>query len=141
MFILIESVLNNLRSFALLVARLVVAYGFSSPAIAKIKSMDNTINQLVSMKIPMPEVSAYLLAGIELVGILLLMVGLFTRYISIPLLFIMCVAIYLIHFNNGFYAVNNGFEIPLYYAIFCMIFISFGAGKFSFDYLFFQKSI
>lgn len=139
MFNFIESALNNLQSFSLLVARFVVAYGFSSPAIEKIKSMDSIIDQLVSMNVPFPEISAYVVTAIELISILLLVTGLFTRYISIALLIIVCSAIYLVHFDHGFYAVNNGFEIPLYYAIFCMFFISFGAGKFSFDYLFFQK--
>jgi len=34
---------------------------------------------------------------------------------------------------------NNGFEIPLYYLLFLAIFATFGAGKFSLDYLLFGK--
>jgi len=45
----------------------------------------------------------------------------------------MVVAILTVHLSNGFSAGANGFEIPLYYMIFLMIFISHGAGKFSLD--------
>ena len=49
----------------------------------------------------------------------------------------MIVAIVTVHLPNGFEAGNNGFEIPLYYMIFLLLFIANGAGKFSLDRLIF----
>jgi len=47
-------------------------------------------------------------------------------------------AIFFVHLPNGFSAANSGFEIPLYYLIFLMIFASFGGGKYSLDRVFFK---
>ena len=71
-------------------------------------------------------------------GIVLLILGLFTRYISVLLSFVMIGAILFVHAPNGFAVANNGFEIPLYYLLFLMLFASFGAGKYSLDRLLFK---
>jgi len=78
--------------------------------------------------------------GIEVIGIVLLILGLFTRQISILLSFVVLGAIYFVHEPNGFSAANNGIEIPLYYFCFLFIIASFGAGKYSLDNLFFKDS-
>ena len=51
----------------------------------------------------------------------------------------MIVAIFTVHLPNGFSASVNGYEIPLYYMIFLMLFVSFGAGKLSLDNLLFKN--
>jgi putative oxidoreductase len=122
-----------LQSISLLFARLVVAYGFYEPAINKWKDIDSVAAWFGSMGIPMPTLNAYMAASTELIGVVLLVLGLFTRVISIPLIIIMIVAITTVHLGNGFSAADNGFEIPLYYMIFLLIFLSQGAGKFSLD--------
>jgi len=48
-------------------------------------------------------------------------------------------AILFVHLQHGFSSANNGFEIPLYYFIFLMIFASYGAGKYSLDHLLFKN--
>ena len=73
-------------------------------------------------------------------GVVLLVLGLFTRLISLFLAVIMMVAIFTVHWSNGFSAGNNGFEIPLYYLLFSLLFASFGAGKYSLDYFFLERS-
>ena len=87
----------------------------------------------------MPLLNAYMAATTEIMGVVLLTLGLFVRVISIPLIVVMIVAIVTVHLHNGFEAGANGFEIPLYYIIFLLIFISFGAGKFSLDWFLFNK--
>jgi len=127
------------QSIALLVARLLIAYGFYEPAMSKINDIDSVAQWFGSMGIPFPTVNAYLAAGTEILGVGLLVLGLFTRLISIPLIIIMVVAIFTVHLSNGFSAGANGFEIPLYYMVFLMIFVSHGAGKFSLDNIFFHQ--
>lgn len=73
-------------------------------------------------------------ATTELLGAILLALGLFTRLISIPLIFIMLVAIYTVHLSNGFEAGDNGFEIPLYYILMLLTLVVYGAGKISADF-------
>lgn len=127
------------KSLSLLIARLIVAYGFYEPAMMKWKDINSVAEWFASIGIPFPTLNAYMAASTETVGVLLLTLGLFTRLISIPMIVIMIVAIFTVHISNGFAAGNNGFEIPLYYMIFLLIFLSHGAGKFSLDRLIFGE--
>jgi len=127
------------QSIALLIARLIIAYGFYEPAMSKWNDIDSVAGWFGSMGIPFPTLNAYMAASTEILGVGLLVVGLFTRFISLPLIVIMIVAIFTVHLDNGFSAGTNGFEIPLYYMMFLMIFVSHGAGKFSLDNVLFNK--
>lgn len=122
-----------LRSVALLLARLVVAYGFYEPAMMKWSDISAVAQWFGSMGIPLPTLNAYIAATTEITGVVLLTLGLLTRLISIPLIVVMIVAIVTVHLPNGFQAGQNGFEIPLYYMLFLLIFLSHGAGRFSLD--------
>jgi len=122
-----------LKSFSLLLARLVVAYGFYEPAMMKWSNIASVAEWFGSIGIPFPTLNAYMAATTEITGVVLLTFGLLTRAISIPLIVVMIVAITTVHLPNGFAAGDNGFEIPLYYMIFLLIFLSHGAGKFSLD--------
>lgn len=128
-----------LKSLSLLLARIVVAYGFYEPAMMKWSDIGSVGEWFGSMGIPFPLLNAYLAASVEIGGVALLVLGFFTRLISIPLIIIMIVAIITVHLPHGFSAGDNGFEIPLYYILFLLIFISNGAGKFSLDRLFFGE--
>ena len=133
-----KNILSNGQSLSLLLARLAIAYGFYEPAIRKWSDIGSIATWFESIGIPLPSLNAYMAASTELLGVILLTLGLFTRLISIPLIIVMIVAITTVHLVHGFAAGNNGFEIPLYYMLFLAIFASFGAGKFSLDYLLFD---
>lgn len=122
----------------ILVARLTIAYGFAKPALLKLSDMSATAQWFASISIPFPTVTAYLVSGIETVGIILLILGLFTRSISILLSFVMMGAMFFVHGAHGFSVADNGVEIPLYYMLFLFIFASFGGGKYSLDNLLFK---
>ena len=134
-----KDLLNNGQNISLLFARLTLAYGFFGPAMNKWSDISSVANWFGTLGIPMPTLSAYLAAGTELLGVVLLTLGLFTRLISLPLIVVMIVAITTVHLAHGFSAGENGFEIPLYYMLFLAIFASFGAGKFSLDHLLFGE--
>ena len=57
--------------------------------------------------LPMPTVMAFLATATEVVGSLLLLVGLATRWISIPLMITMLVAIFSVHWPNGWQATHD----------------------------------
>lgn len=126
------------KNLILVILRLVLAYGFASPVLLKINYLQETIIWFESLSIPLPTLATYLVSGIESIGIVLLVLGLFTRYISVLLSCVMLGAIFFVHLPNGFSAANSGFEIPLYYLIFLMIFASFGGGKYSLDRVLFK---
>ena len=129
-----------LKDLPLLFLRLILAYGFISPALMKVKNIDNIISWFNDIGIPFPAVNAYLAGYIELIGAIFLAAGFSTRLISVPLMVIMLVAIKTVHWNNGFEAGNNGYEIPLYYLIMLFTLMIYGSGKWSIDYLLHKKS-
>ena len=138
-YTLSKNILQNFQSLALLLARLIVAYGFLEPALMKWNDMGAVAQWFGSMGIPFPTLNAYMAGTTEIVGVVLVALGLLIRLISIPMMVIMVVAIITVHLGHGFSAGNNGFEIPLYYMLFLFIFATHGAGKFSVDYFLFEK--
>lgn len=134
-----KNILSKGQNVSLLLARLVVAYGFYEPAMQKWSDISSIATWFNSMGIPFPTLSAYMTASTELAGVVLLALGLFTRLISIPLMVVMIVAIVAVHLPHGFSAGDNGFEIPLYYLLFLALFASLGAGKLSLDHLLFGE--
>jgi putative oxidoreductase len=128
-----------MKNLALLTARLVLAYGFYGPSMMKWADMDAVGEWFAALGIPLPLLNAYLAGTVEITGVLLLGLGLFTRLISVPLMVVMVVAIITVHLPNGFSAGDNGFEIPLYYFLFLFIFLTHGPGKYSLDQLIYKK--
>jgi len=130
---------NYFQSLSLLFARLALAYGFYEPALMKWKNFDTTVEWFSSLGIPFASFATLVTASVEIMGVVLLTLGLFTRLITLPLMFIMMIATFTVHLSNGFSVGNNGFEIPLYYFLFLLILASHGAGKFSLDFLIFRR--
>lgn len=154
--------LTKLEDLPLLLLRVILAYTFYGPAMAKFSGIENTAGFFEHLGIPLPMLSAYLAAGTELVGAVLLILGLMTRLISIPLLVIMFVAIATVHGANGFHVVlpgsgwsdpfingeavsgtvvvlQNGYEMVMYYIAMLMVLATKGAGRLSLDALFSKK--
>ena len=127
------------QSLSLLLVRVAVAYCFLNPLMMKIKNLPETGLWFESLGIPFPHFFAYLVSGVEAIGVILLVAGLMTRFISFVLGIVMIVAILVVHGDNGFSVANMGFEIPLYYLLFFMILMTQGGGKISLDHLFFGE--
>lgn len=121
------------QDVSLLLMRLVLAYGFYGPAMMKWHNMHAIGDWFKSLGYPAPYFNAYMAGITELAGVILLILGFGTRVITLLLIFVMFVAITTVHLRHGFEAGNNGFEIPLYYAIMLFALFSFGAGKYSLD--------
>ena len=150
------------RSIGLLLLRLILAYTFFAPAMLKWKDIDSVAQWFGYMGIPFPTLNAYMAASTEMAGVVLLTLGLLTRFISIPLIVIMFVAIATVHGQNGFAFVNeaisftnpyvngelvhgtliqlqNGYELVVYYILMLLVLFGNGAGKFSLDRLIFGE--
>jgi putative oxidoreductase len=75
---------------------------------------------------------AYLLAGTEFFGGILIIAGLLTRFVAVAMLIDMSVAIWKIHWHNGLKG-QGGFEFPMAVAAIAFALIFFGAGPIAFD--------
>jgi putative oxidoreductase len=68
---------------------------------------------LAGLGVPLPVFMGYMVTLVELIGGILLIVGLFTRLVAILLAVDMLVATLMVHLPNGFFMANNGFEFTL----------------------------
>ena len=75
---------------------------------------------------------AYLSAFTEFFGGILLIAGLFTRFVSLAMLIDMAVAIWKIHWKNGMFG-KGGYEFPVCLATIAFALIFFGAGPVAMD--------
>ncbi|HTD41314.1 MAG TPA: DoxX family protein [Mucilaginibacter sp.] len=86
---------------------------------------------------PMPLVMAFLAKGAELIGGIFLFFGLFSKKAALLIGFTMFIATVTANLGKDF-NIDGGFTIS--YFLFALIFMFWGAGKFSLDYLLFEKS-
>jgi putative oxidoreductase len=107
----IFSRLKYLDGLAPLALRLYLVPVFWMVGTQKIAGMENTIewfgNPDWGLGLPFPSLMAHLAAYTEAIGALLLLLGLATRWISIPLIITMLVAIFAVHWNNGWAAIAD----------------------------------
>ncbi|MAT94767.1 MAG: AraC family transcriptional regulator [Halioglobus sp.] len=103
--------LSRLDGLAPLALRIYLFFPFLMAGRQKINGMENTIewfgNPDWGLGLPFPEVLAYLAAYTEYVGAWLLLIGLATRWISVPLIITMLVAIFAVHWDNGWAAIAD----------------------------------
>lgn len=103
--------LQYLDGLAPLAMRLYLFPVFWMAGTQKLAHIDNTIewfgNPDWGLGLPAPELLAYLAAYTEAVGALLLLLGLATRWISIPLMVTMLVAAFAVHWGNGWAAIAD----------------------------------
>jgi putative oxidoreductase len=138
MLTLYKKIINKLdlaKDLPPLFFRLILAYGFYGPATMKLGNIDGIIEWFSGMGMPFPTLNAYLATTTEVAGFVLLFLGLGVRLISLPLIFVMMVAIFTVHIGNGFEAGENGFEIPIYYLLMLFSLVITGPGRFSMDAL------
>lgn len=161
----------DLGSDALLLAlRIMLAFAFFGPALMKIQNFDyivtwfgpNIGGTTANLDLPLPYLNALLATTTEAMGVILLTLGLLTRFISVPLIITMIVGILTVH-TSGFavakelsevhyvflnqelqfqtsYQYLNGFEIPFYYILMLLTLLTKGSGRLSLDYLLFKKA-
>ncbi len=88
---------------------------------------------LSGLGLPFPTFQAYLAACSEFFGGFLLIIGLATRFATVPLMVTMLVAIFKVHWSKGFFGQDGGFEYPLVLLIILCSLAVVGGGRFSVD--------
>ena len=116
----------------LLILRLAVGVFMLTHGIGKLQSLLGS--DLIQFHDPLgvgATASITLAVFAEVFCSVLLILGLGTRFVAIPLLITMMVATFVIHINDGF----GKQELPLLYTLIYITIIVLGAGKYSLDYL------
>ena len=110
-----QTLLNSTRTVDFLgplALRLYLVPIFWMAGTKKLADMDSIIewfgNTDWGLGLPFPELMAWLATLTEVGGAILLLLGLATRWISIPLMFTMVVAAVSVHWQNGWLAIAEG---------------------------------
>ena len=127
--------LKSLEFISFFLIRLYLAYIFWNAGTGKLADVDKFSGWLGSLNIPFPEIMGWIVIGCEVGGSILLLVGLFVRWVTLPLLLILGTAVFTIHWDNGWSHENNGVELAATYSILLLVLLLSGGGKYlSLDY-------
>jgi putative oxidoreductase len=130
-----ESWLSKQGAWAPVVLRVVIGIIFAVHGYQKLALMGvgNVAEFFGGAGIPLPLVSDWIVTLVELLGGIALILGLYTRWVSIPLAIIMLVALLMVHVPNGFFVSEGGFEFVFILLAGLVALAFLGAGPFSLD--------
>lgn len=107
----LSDLLQPVDGLPALALRLYLVPIFWSAGMNKLNAFDDTVawfgNADWGLGLPFPTLMAGLATSAELAGAVLLALGLLTRWISIPLMVTMLVAIFTVHWPNGWQAIAD----------------------------------
>jgi len=140
---LLIRVASSLQSPFLLIVRLYWGWSFFQTGKGKLSDLSQPSEFFASLHIPFPAFNAALVATTECVGGLLLLVGLASRLISLPLTFLLCIA-YLTADNEALRSIFSDPDkflsaTPFQFLFAVLLVLIFGPGAFSVDHLLKKK--
>jgi putative oxidoreductase len=119
----------------LLVIRVIVGLTFFMHGWQKL--VDNGLNATEqgfdAMGAPLPAITSVIVTFVELIGGAALILGALTRIVTLLLLVDMLVAMFVVHIDNGFFAMNNGFELVFLLGGVALGLFLTGPGRYSVD--------
>jgi len=131
--------LSSLQSPFLLAVRLYWGWQFMQAGWGKLNDTGKVVNFFTSLGIPAPALNAYFVSGLEFAGGLLLLLGLGSRLIALPLTVDMIVAYITADREALFSIISNPDKFtaaaPYTFLVASLIVLIFGPGKLSFDTL------
>jgi putative oxidoreductase len=136
---LLATVGGFLQSPFLLVVRLYWGWQFFLTGRGKLLHLDRTVNFFASLNIPAPKLNAVLASCTECTGGILLLLGLFSRFVSPALIAVMCVA-YATADSEALHSIFSNPDKflgadPFLFLFAALIVFVFGPGKISLDAL------
>jgi putative oxidoreductase len=132
-------VADRLAWAAPLAVRIVVGWVFLSTGWTKLTILPRMTEMFRSWGIPAPEILTPFVSGMEFVGGVLLLVGLLTRFVAVPMMVIMLVAIAAVKWADvDSLATLLGFEEVSYFVMFAWLAIA-GPGPVSLDHLLLKR--
>jgi len=136
---------------SIVIIRLMAGAVFFFEGILKFVYNNQGVGRFTKLGFPFPETTAHFIAGGEIIGGLLLLLGLFTRYVSFYFIVQMIVAVLstkvALYFGNsplpmpavppkmGFWAVEHESRADYAQIMTCLFLLIEGAGRSSLDYI------
>ena len=118
--------------------RLLLAYEFWQAGVEKLNGENWFADIQDQFPFPFnlvsPDISWYLATWAELIGPVLLVLGLGTRFASLSLIILTIVAWASVHAGLGYNVCDNGFKLPLIYLVMFVPLLLSGPGKLSLDH-------
>jgi putative oxidoreductase len=141
---MLKKLMSTTDSWGLLGLRLVTGAIFIAHGLPKFGFMgggglEGTAAWLGGMGVPLPMLNAILVASSETIGGAMLIVGFMTRFAAATQVIAMLVAMFMVHWSNGFTA-NGGYQWALLMAAAAFALMMDGAGRFSVDRMMSSKS-
>lgn len=127
--------LNRMQPWGLTVLRILTGIIFLMHAWQKITmfGLAGFTGFLTSLGVPAASFMAMVVIALELLGGIALVLGLGTRYVTLPLAFSMLVALFTAHLPSGFFASDGGYELVLLLMGVCVALFFTGSGAFALD--------
>ena len=134
-----RAVVSRLQSPLLLGLRLYWGWQFFLTGKGKLLHLDQTAGHFAGWHIPFPHLNAILAGTTECFGGLLLLLGLFSRLVTVPLIFTMVIA-YVTAESEALKSLWSDPDkfvsaAPFLFMLACIIVLVFGPGVFSVDWL------
>ena len=136
---MIEKIFKAEQNVSALPLRLIAGIIFAAHGAQKLFAwfggygLDGTGQWMESIGLAPGYLMALMAGSSEFFGGLLLIAGFLTRPAALALAFTMLVAIFSVHFENGLFMSNNGYEFGLSLFAISLALVFQGAGKFSLD--------
>lgn len=125
------------RDIALLIGRIGLGVIFFAHGWQKLvtNGIDGVTAGFTAMGIPLPGVSAWFAAIVELAGGAALILGLAVPLVALLLAIDMVGALFLVHLDAGLFVTDGGYELVLALAVGAVMLAGVGAGRYSVDAL------
>lgn len=144
---LASTTLDKIASFLpdplLLAVRLYWGWQFFQTGKGKLGNLEGTTEFFTELGLPFAKLNAIMAGSTECFGGLLLLVGLFSRFVSVPLIATMVVAYLTAHLDvvKTIWSDSDSFvtAAPFLFLLASVIVFTFGPGKFSLDELLRRK--
>jgi putative oxidoreductase len=136
---LLIAVASRLQSPLLLAIRLYWGWQFFGTGRAKLLNLDHVAGYFGQLHIPFPYFSVCLASATECLGGLLLLLGLGSRLVALPLIFTLTVAYLTAEIDSVKHIFSDPDKFvtatPFLFLLACVIILVFGPGVFSLDWL------
>jgi putative oxidoreductase len=139
---LLAAIGRFLQSPLLLAIRLYWGWQFFIDGKGKLQNLDRVASYFASLNIPMPRLNAIVAACVQCVCGLMLLAGLFSRFATLPLIGIMCVA-YATADRDALHAIVSDPDkfvsaAEFLFLLASVVVFAFGPGKLSLDAVIFK---
>lgn len=133
--------MSTIKEVALVVSRvllgiILIAHGWDKFQITGIEGVTGYFD---SLGIPAAGIAAPIVGGIELIGGVLIVLGLFTRVVAAIIALLMLGAAVFAHAGFGIYVANGGWELVAAIGAGMLAFFAVGAGPWSIDAIIARK--